>query len=556
MAKTDKSNFSFKTHDIIGFADAVEDREWLYDCFIDTGSLGILRNVSDARCAVVGRTGVGKSALLNKLAEHEDRTTSLDPESLALTYLSSHTSLSFYSDVGVKMDLFYDMLWRHILIIEVIKLHLGRVDENNTNQFLHRLTGWGKKNKSYYSAVEYLKQWSETFGEETEYRITEYTSKLETEMSKALEGGLGTRAHNQLLGAGIGASRSQAAKLTEEEKAQIVNHTQPVVDRSQIKDLGDAMKAMEEVLLTDRQKKCYIIIDRLDERWVNDTLRYRLIRSLFEAARMVNDRLSNVKVVFAIRHDLLERVFQATRDSGFQEEKYRSLHLRLSWEKPDLIKLLEERVNRLIRHTYMPTRPVKLSDILPNRIAKMAATDYLLERTLLTPRDAIAFLNACIRASHGKPKISQEAISTAESDYSKLRLKALGDEWSADYSDLLDIALRLLKGKNASFSLEDLLSDGFEDKMIDFVAANEGHDSGYFTQLVRDQLFERNTPRIKEVAKEILRVLHNVGLIGIKPGTGQRVHWAHQGKIVATEYIDHETSYYVHVAFRSVLGIR
>jgi hypothetical protein len=113
MTYKSKPSFTFRKHHIIGYADAVEDNAWLENCFVDNGTLDILRDVTDARCAVVGRTGVGKSALLRMLGHNEDRTIELDPESLALTYLSSNSTISFYSEAGVNMNLFFDMLWRH-----------------------------------------------------------------------------------------------------------------------------------------------------------------------------------------------------------------------------------------------------------------------------------------------------------------------------------------------------------------------------------------------------------------------------------------------------------
>lgn len=250
MASQSQSQFRFKMHDIIGHADALEDQEWLEECFINNGELDILRDVEDPRCALVGRTGVGKSALLSMLRKTEDRTVSLDPESLALTYLSSESTLSFYSEIGVKMDLFYDMLWRHIIIVEVIKLHFDGGDESKIAEFLRDLRFWSKDRRKYKNAVEYLSKWSETFGEETGYRITEYTKKLETDLNKEVKGKIGASL-SKLVGVDFSATRTEAQKLTEEQKAELVLYAQPVVDSLQIKDLADAVKVLEEILLTE-----------------------------------------------------------------------------------------------------------------------------------------------------------------------------------------------------------------------------------------------------------------------------------------------------------------
>lgn len=61
------------------------------------------------------------------------------------------------------------------------------------------------------------------------------------------------------------------------------------------------------------------MIDKLDEKWVDETVRFDLIRALIECLRSFN-KISKLKVVVAIREDVLERVVQDNRDIGFQRE--------------------------------------------------------------------------------------------------------------------------------------------------------------------------------------------------------------------------------------------
>ena len=80
MAKTEK--FRFRKLDNIGATDAEEDESFLQDCFVDIGDLQALHDMNSPRRIVVGRTGAGKSALLLRLAETEDRVIPVRPESL------------------------------------------------------------------------------------------------------------------------------------------------------------------------------------------------------------------------------------------------------------------------------------------------------------------------------------------------------------------------------------------------------------------------------------------------------------------------------------------
>jgi hypothetical protein len=120
MAKPDK--FKFKKLDSIGSADAEEDENFLRDCFIDTGDLEALGKMNDPRRIVVGRTGAGKSALLLRLAGSQDRVISVRPESLALAYISNSTILQFLSDLGIKLDIFFKLLWRHVFTVEILNI--------------------------------------------------------------------------------------------------------------------------------------------------------------------------------------------------------------------------------------------------------------------------------------------------------------------------------------------------------------------------------------------------------------------------------------------------
>ncbi len=82
-------SFRFKKNDRIGEAAAEVDDKFLFDCFVDTGDLEILRDCTAPQRIIVGRTGSGKSALLRTLEAKEEHVITLAPEQLALSYLSN-----------------------------------------------------------------------------------------------------------------------------------------------------------------------------------------------------------------------------------------------------------------------------------------------------------------------------------------------------------------------------------------------------------------------------------------------------------------------------------
>lgn len=176
--------FRFKRNSDIGAADAIDDNKYLSHSFVNTGDLSILRDSSDPKCIVLGRTGAGKTALLQKLLEEEERTIKLDPDNLALTYIANNGVLKFFAEIGVNLDIFYRLLWRHVFAVELIKTHYHIVDEKSSANFwrdvLSRLSG----NKAKQSALDYLRSWGEKFWMETDYRVGEITRKVERDLNR------------------------------------------------------------------------------------------------------------------------------------------------------------------------------------------------------------------------------------------------------------------------------------------------------------------------------------------------------------------------------------
>lgn len=226
-----------------------------------------------------------------------------------------------------------------------------------------------------------------------------------------------------------------ARKLSEEEKIEVVDNGKRIVNDVQVKELHDVISLLSEDIFTDKQPH-YVVVDRLDEDWVDDPIRFKLIKALIEALRTFK-RVQNVKIIVALRTDLHFRILRETPQPGFQEEKYRSLYLELRWTRQQLEKLLGDRVAFMFKRQY--TRDgVKLSDILPsNQIEQRSAIEYILDRTFFRPREAIIYLNACIAKAEGKSRITVQILRQAELVYSQQRLVSLADEWRRDYATRL-----------------------------------------------------------------------------------------------------------------------
>lgn len=70
-----ESEFKFRKHGNIGAHGAEEDTEFLEHCFVDNGHLDLLLESRNIKHIVVGRTGTGKTALLQEIEKRQiDRT--------------------------------------------------------------------------------------------------------------------------------------------------------------------------------------------------------------------------------------------------------------------------------------------------------------------------------------------------------------------------------------------------------------------------------------------------------------------------------------------------
>jgi hypothetical protein len=494
--------FVFRSTQTIGAAAAEQDNAYLNECFVQTGALSILRDCADHRCILVGRTGSGKSALIARLREENEHAIAIEPDSLSLAYISNSAVIKFFAEAGVNLNLFYRLLWRHVFVVEILKERFGIDSEHQKQSFLASLWNTITRNKKYELALDYLQEWGDSFWQETDYRVKEVTNKLERDLEGVVEASA----------PGFGKfSFSAGKKLSSEQKEEIVNRGQQVVNRIQIKELSAIIDLLDEVLLSDRKKRYYITIDKLDENWVEDKLRFQLIRALIETG-LEFTKISNIKVIIALRSDLLDRVYRFTRDPGFQEEKYRTSSLDLTWPKEKLIEMLDCRIDKLVKSQYTK-QTVTYKDLLPiirtGKRKSMSATEYMLERTLLRPRDLIQFFNICITQSDNQPTISHSALIAAEGIYSRERFRALVDEWIGVYPNLA-LAAQVLRKRTQNFEVQDLPKDIIEETCLEAATSSsavEGADLDEIRKVAEGKL----KPEL--YWKNLALVLYKVGLI-------------------------------------------
>lgn len=537
-----ENTFYFSKHDDIGAAAAEDDGEFLEACYVDTGDLDVVLNPDNPKRVIVGRTGAGKSALLNHISSSEENVISLSPHSLSLNYIANNNVISFFEEAGVSLSIFYALLWRHILVVELLKSKFHITNENEQKDYTRHIRKLlYKKNKYKEMAVDYLEQWGNKFWLTTEERMHELTKKIESNLSASIGGAL----------QGVELSTKGAKSLSEEQKTEVINIGKKVVSEIQIRELENIIAVLGEDIFVDKQQRYYVLIDGLDEEWVDERIKYSLIKSLIDTVRRLK-KIPAVKILIAMRQDLLNKVIHSSRDLGFQEEKYESLYLRLGWSKQYLKELVDKRVSFLVKRRYT-NKPVGWNDVFPARIDKANTIDYLVERTFYRPRDMISFMNECVHEAAGKNKITAHTIKKAEEKYSHDRLQSLATEWQIIYPELFEVS-QMFYGINASFQVSEITASWLEGRYIDIVDSLASK-KGPLAKLL-DSLYSASG-NFNSVRNMLIREMHVTGLFGIKLGPSSTVNWVYEGgRSISQGQLKPSSHILVHPMFFRALGVK
>lgn len=391
-------------------------------------------------------------------------------------------------------------------------------------------------------AIDYLNTWGKKFWVETEYKIKEITETLEKQLSSEVEAAIGVPK------AKLGTSLKGVSGLTTEQKTELQNRGQQIVSQTQVQDLHRIVELLGSVL-EDKQKQYYILIDGLDENWVEEKLRYKLIMSLILTARDFI-QVKNAKVIIALRRDLIDRVFRLTRDSGFQEEKYQSLYLTLSWTNRELLEMLDLRVAELVSRRYTKQK-VGYRDLLPKQYEQMNMPDLISSITTI-PRDIIALFNACINTAVDQPRLTITRMRDALGEYSKSRLRAVADEWSADYSTLLDFA-KILERRPQSFKISTIDDDDVESLCLTICSESPKSNC----------IIMQNAMNVVDCISSayefkvfLVKIFYRIGIIGLKLRPQDGTSWAEEVvRGISFAEIDKETSVVIHPKYHRALGI-
>lgn len=484
----------------LGAAQAEAD-PLLQEAFQTTGAYEAISSLEDPRCFVIGRTGSGKSAALTTLHKREkDHVIRLSPENLALEYITDQQVFRYLRSLNVEIDAFWRALWKHVLLVEIIRKRYRIEGQYDKASFIENLKAKISKDASKKQALEYFNDFEDKFWNQADERIRDITNTLSSSIAK--EAGAGF----DFTPLDVRGTASNSKSYTKEEKKQYVERFTRVVNSSQLTRMNRMIDVLDEDILDSSHNRVYIVVDDLDLDWVESDIKNDLIRSLF---RVVHDfqRVRHLKVIVALRTNLFRQIdFGA---AGGQEEKYRSLILNLEWTPAQLEELINTRVRVASERRNYPYS--RLDELLPAKNNKMGGpVDYLVNRTLLRPRDLIAFANECVSAASGSPSISWANIKTAEKSYSYDRLLAFRDEWKPTYPGI-DRVVEVFRGASSRMDVRE-----YEQRLDDVMLLSQEYPMNESDWLLNlsEAAWSPGSPSWEKMYGPLTRFLFRLGLIG------------------------------------------
>ncbi len=526
----------------VGAMSAEDDEAFLADCFVETTDLSRIASPTNARCIALGRTGAGKSAILLHLEDNFPNVVRLNPDSLSLNYISNSTILTYFESLNIDLDVFYQLLWRHVLTIELLQLKKQFSDEQISQRVIASFYERLRPNEKKRRALNYLFKFGDSFWSDTEHRVREVLHKIE----KSLEDEIGFSI--EAFKAKVNASSKDKDASSVQQTIEVLNKAQNVVNGVQFQELNYVMEFLSEDVFNDLNTQYFIIIDDLDTGWVHDKLRFKLVRALIETLRKFR-KVKNLKIVIGLRADLLETVLSETSARGFQTEKYEDMMLRLRWSKEELKTFTNKRIEHLFKDQYTNTVPT-FEDVFSARVGSQDTFDYILDRTLHRPRDIIVFINECLDNLSGGSHIGQKIVRNAEAGYSKKRLRSLADEWREAYGDLEE-PINVLRELEVRFTVKDVSDKVLEGLCITLMAGDVIGSTGVFINeceiVTRGSSYDR-------IRRRLLEVLYIIGAIGVRMRKGGLYEWSYKNEpILDFTGINEETIFAIHpMLFRAL----
>lgn len=524
-------SFVFRKNLSIGSLDAETDT-FLEECFVETEAYKVLSDFSASspyfnKRVLVGRTGSGKTALLTQLYNtNKFKCEVVEAEKTIFEYISNNVFISKLAEKEVDLKIFYKALWTHVLLVKILEaLDLGKsVDilDSLQNFFRRKKVDQSKVN----SCLEYIKDFKDNFFSEN--FVVTLSEKLQTELSGS---------------ASVLNAISASGKISQEDIKTIQASTSHYISKEVLQHQNEIIQFLcnDDLLINPKYDKIIVTIDDLDRAWLSDnSLRYHFIEALLDSFKSFL-KIREVKIFISIRSDILQGVYR--NNLNRQAEKDKSLFLAIEWTKDEIRSILDKRIGNLIKDQYVRSKEANLANIFYFDIGGLRADEYILQHTMLRPREAIEFINLCFADADGSTEIKANHVESAKEIYYSSRKRALVAEWTSYYVNAETYISALDAIFKDKFTHEGIFRNKQDQTIFESIITN-GAKKDYQDQVLDDAIDGKYY--------KLIQAWFEMGLIGIYKEGGAHVYSSYEKPTIdIAECIKRE--FVVHPLFKDIL---
>jgi hypothetical protein len=336
---------------------------------------------------VIGRKGSGKSAICMRLTMPEvtqGHHVLVTPDDAAGDQLREFALDALTNDVAMSL------IWRYVFAI-----HIAR----------HLVDGHARRahGTSEPKSVKQVRKFLHKNGQLADQR-------LQNRIATAIRGLRGTLA---LEAFGV----SLSADLKSAPEGVRASEQLAVIERG-------VAQAVVDLGCAEAHRSLLLLVDKLEDVWSAQASSEALITGLLLASKHVARTYPRAaRCVLFIRADIYDAL------TFTEADKFHSDEIRIDWSREELVELAVNRAAASLGDHV--TDEYLWGTVFPRRVYGEDVVDYLFDRMLLRPRDAIQFLNLCRDKAHAHrhDRINAVDVVQATRDFSRWKTLDLAREY-------------------------------------------------------------------------------------------------------------------------------
>ncbi|HEX7869853.1 MAG TPA: hypothetical protein VF455_07040 [Chryseobacterium sp.] len=484
---------------------SAERDELLIRYFYDNG---VLRKIIDSKLSflILGRKGAGKTAVFKYLTENPSH--SITPKDILVPLSFDNYNWNIHS-LLVNEDKAeshaYRQSWKFVILVEAIKcvkVHYKKIGKSVPKEIDK---AHGILEKLFDSPVPSI------------YNIIgkKILSLSKFSLPKAgLDLEEGSFDSFELDGGEIAFDEVKGNKSLQQALSENIENLITILD-----------KALLSAQTSDLS--VFICFDKVDEAWdeVSFDSSKKVIAGLVSACDSLTIQYKGfLRPIIFLREDIFE-VLSLNDSNKLREDCGELLH----WNRQSIQKMVLARVNYFAKENSVAIY-AELESIFENKEMRQRAKplNYIIKRTMMRPRDIIAFLSRVLDAMHDKANdpfgdsvvqfshIDADSIYNAEPGYSEWLKQEILDEWSVQNPVITELLNSLRNNSSTNFTGDEL---------------------------------EKELRKLRPVTKSLeifdfLKFLFDNSIIGFKLGSSPewrfKCFYPSQGFVASSEYRVHE----------------